>query len=165
MYLFNPAKKLFDRLRSGGYTIATAESLTGGMIGSALTKIPGSSAVYWGGVVSYSVEAKEKILEVDPNIIRSCGVVSRETAEAMAFGVLSKSTADMSIAVTGVAGPGGGNAAVPVGTVWLALARKQNGSDPFVISQCLHLHGSRHHVRVETVRSAFKLVLDHLDRE
>jgi PncC family amidohydrolase len=157
-------EKVFLRLRSSGTVLATAESITGGMIGATITAIPGSSQVYWGGIVSYSDEAKIRLLGVDPSVIKTFGAVSKETAESMARGVLSISTADISIAVTGLAGPGGGSSSVPVGTVWLSLARRGTDSCILAESMCVHLRGSRARIRAEVLREAFTLVSAHLDR-
>jgi len=159
-----PARKLIDRLRSSGLTLVTAESLTGGLIGACLTSIPGSSDVFWGGIVSYGIGAKERLLAVDPALVERYGVVSPETASAMATGALEASAADISIAVTGVAGPGGGSDAVPVGTVCLASARRTPGGVRVLESVTVHIDGSRSRVRSETVRRALDLVLSHLDR-
>jgi len=121
--------------------------------------------VYWGGFVSYSIEAKEKLLAVDPAVIGKFGVVSRETAEAMAAGALGASRADISVAVTGVAGPGGGTDAVPVGTVCIAAARRENDGIAVLDSVSVRFAGPRSRVRSRTVRKALALVLAHLDRE
>ncbi len=159
-----PARNLVERLRSNGLTLVTAESLTGGLIGASLTAVPGSSDVYWGGIVSYSIGAKLRLLAVDPSLIERFGVVSLETASAMATGALEASTADISIAVTGVAGPGGGSPAVPVGTVCIAAARRTSGGLLLLESVTVRIGGSRARVRIVTVRKALDLVLSHLDR-
>jgi PncC family amidohydrolase len=158
------ARSLLALLREKGLTLVTAESLTGGMIGSAVTGIPGSSDVYWGGFVIYTVDAKERLLGVNGRIISECGVVSRETACAMAEGALSRSPASVSIAVTGVAGPGGGSAGIPVGTVWLALGLRREGLPPEIMAERLQLKGGRNRVRHLTVISALSRLIDLLDR-
>lgn len=163
----SPVRVLFDRLARDGLTFSTAESLTGGLIGGSITAIPGSSDVYAGGIISYSVDAKVRLLGVDRSIIDAHGVVSRETAEAMALGALGKLESDVSVAVTGVAGPGGGSAELPIGTVWIASAKKISGpqSGSFsVISECRRFSGSRAHIRRDTVAAAARLILAHLDR-
>ncbi|ARJ65368.1 damage-inducible protein CinA [Magnetospirillum sp. ME-1] len=104
--------------------IATAESCTGGLVAAALTAIAGSSSVMDRGFVTYSNEAKTEMLGVPPQLIASCGAVSREVALAMAEGALAHSRADAAVAVTGIAGPGGGSADKPVGLVHFALARR-----------------------------------------
>ena len=157
-------RSLLALLRKKGLTLVTAESLTGGMIGSSITGIPGSSDVYWGGFVTYTVDAKEQVLGVDERIIREYGVVSRETACAMAEGALSRSGTNISVAVTGVAGPGGGSSEIPVGTVWLAISRRRDGLPAETVAECLHLKGGRGRVRHLTVVSALSRLLTLLDR-
>ncbi len=103
-------------------TVATAESCTGGLVGGALTALPGSSAWYLGGVVAYSNSLKIRLLGVPPELIASHGAVSTETARAMAEGVRIATGADYSIALTGIAGPDGGTPAKPVGLVYIAVA-------------------------------------------
>ncbi len=114
------AAVLLDALRSGGHTLATAESCTGGLVGGRITAIPGSSDVYLGGVVSYANEAKTALLGVPAELIERHGAVSEEVARAMADGAAARLGADCALAVTGVAGPGGGSEEKPVGTVWFA---------------------------------------------
>ncbi|MCL6613987.1 MAG: CinA family protein, partial [Firmicutes bacterium] len=109
-------------LRSQGLTLATGESCTGGLIGHRLTNIPGSSDYYLGGVVAYDNRVKAGLLGVAEEILAVHGAVSAETARAMAEGVRAALGADLGLATTGVAGPGGGTPAKPVGLVYLALA-------------------------------------------
>lgn len=165
------AKAVFRRLKRDGLRLATAESLTGGMIAQAITAIPGSSDVFWGGMVSYSVDAKIRLLSVPGNVIQEYGVVSCETAAAMARGALNASGVDVSVAVTGVAGPGGGSAEIPVGTVWMAIAYRPTKGIQGVPDAAISVEtrrvaarGSRHCVRSVTVHEAFRLILDYLDR-
>jgi len=105
-----------------GLTIATAESCTGGLVGAALTSVPGSSAVYLGGIVAYSNEVKMSELDVPAGLLAQYGAVSDETARAMAEGALVRLGADIAVATTGIAGPHGGSEDKPVGTVWFAIA-------------------------------------------
>jgi nicotinamide-nucleotide amidase len=120
------AEQLFRALSEGSLRIACAESCTGGMVAAALTDIPGSSAVLWGGVVAYSNECKSRLLGVPEDSIERFGAVSREVARAMALGVLeasgppSSGGADIALGITGIAGPEGGSAEKPVGLVWFA---------------------------------------------
>jgi nicotinamide-nucleotide amidase len=109
-------------LRTHGLTLATAESCTGGLIGELITDVAGSSQYYLGGVVSYANAAKIELLGVAPSIIDEHGAVSRQVAEAMAEGARARLGADIAVAVTGIAGPGGGSPEKPVGTVWIAVA-------------------------------------------
>ncbi len=115
------AKLLGAALSASGKTLAVAESCTGGLLGGAITSILGSSLYFPGGVVAYGNFAKISLLGVPPDLIAARGAVSREVALAMAEGVLSLFRADLAIAVTGVAGPGGGSRGKPVGTVWVAV--------------------------------------------
>lgn len=116
------AAALLDRCRDSGVMVATAESCTGGLIAAVLTEVPGSSDVVDRGFVTYSNAAKTDLLGVDPAIITRDGAVSETVARLMAEGALARSRADRAVAVTGVAGPGGGTAAKPVGLVHLAVA-------------------------------------------
>jgi nicotinamide-nucleotide amidase len=109
-------------LRDSGLRVAVAESCTGGLVGERLTSVAGSSAYFLGGVVAYSNDAKCRLLGVPPELLEKLGAVSAEVAEAMARGVRERFGADVGLAVTGVAGPGGGTEAKPVGRVFLALA-------------------------------------------
>jgi nicotinamide-nucleotide amidase len=119
------ARRVLDLSRAKSLRIATAESCTGGLVISALTDIPGSSDVVDRGFITYSNAAKETMLGVPSTTLLAHGAVSRETAEAMACGALSQSGADLAVAVTGVAGPGGGTAGKPVGLVHFAAARRE----------------------------------------
>lgn len=110
-----------------GVMIATAESCTGGLVAGLLTEIPGSSSVVDRGFVTYSNEAKAEMIGVSPVTIESHGAVSAETAAEMARGALQHSRADIAVAITGIAGPGGGSATKPVGLVHFALARRPSG--------------------------------------
>ncbi|KAB2917930.1 MAG: CinA family protein [Hyphomicrobiaceae bacterium] len=121
--LTDDAAQLLDACRRCKLRVATAESCTGGLIAGLLTEIPGSSDVVERGFVTYSNEAKVEMLGVPADLIRTHGAVSEAVARAMSEGALAHSRADIAVAVTGVAGPGGGSAAKPVGLVHLALAR------------------------------------------
>lgn len=114
--------KLTDSLLAKQLKITAAESCTGGMIASLLTDLPGSSAWFERGFVTYSNLAKQEMLGIKPELIQTYGAVSKQVAEAMAKGALTHSAADISIAVTGIAGPGGGSVEKPVGTIWFAWA-------------------------------------------
>jgi nicotinamide-nucleotide amidase len=121
------AAALLDKCRARGVKIATAESCTGGMVAALLTTIAGSSDVFDCGFVTYSDEAKIGMLDVSPEIIAEYGAVSRECALAMAHGAILKSAATLAVSITGIAGPGGGSSAKPVGLVHFACARR-NGA-------------------------------------
>lgn len=117
------AEALLAACRTAGLKVATAESCTGGMVGACLTAIAGSSDSYERGFVTYSNEAKAESLDVPMALIRQHGAVSEPVARAMAEGALAHSRADAAVAITGIAGPGGGSAEKPVGLVHLAAAR------------------------------------------
>ena len=122
------ARRVLASCRARALTIVTAESCTGGLIAAALTEIPGSSDVVDRGFVTYSNAAKHALLDVPMQILERHGAVSGETAEAMARGALARSSADLAIAVTGVAGPSGGSAAKPIGLVHLAALLRGGNS-------------------------------------
>jgi len=118
------AARLLDQCRARSLQIATAESCTGGLVAGALTEIAGSSDVFDCGFVTYSNAAKKNLLGVPAAILKRYGAVSKETAEAMAAGALSHSRADLVVAITGIAGPGGGSKEKPVGLVYFAAATR-----------------------------------------
>jgi nicotinamide-nucleotide amidase len=118
------AARVLDACRTRGLKVATAESCTGGLVAGALTEIPGSSDVLDRGFVTYSNAAKQEMLGVPASILERHGAVSRETADAMAAGALMMSNADLAVAITGIAGPGGGSKEKPVGLVHLAAVAR-----------------------------------------
>ena len=140
---------LLHRKRS----VSTAESCTGGWIAKCLTDVAGSSAWFLEGLVTYSNKAKIDRLGVQPHILRRHGAVSEATVRAMALGVLKSSGAALSVAVSGIAGPGGASPGKPVGTVWLAWGELR-GSKYHVISERRQFRGDRDLVRRKTVRRA-----------
>jgi nicotinamide-nucleotide amidase len=141
---------LGDALRARGWMLATAESCTGGLIAAACTDLAGSSDWFERGFVSYSNAAKTELLGVPAALIATHGAVSAEVACAMAEGALTHSRADLAVAVTGIAGPGGATPGKPVGTVWLALARRGAPAQ----AERLQLGGDRRSVREQTVQHA-----------
>jgi nicotinamide-nucleotide amidase len=118
------AVRVLDACRRRGLKVATAESCTGGLVAAALTEIPGSSDVVDRGFVTYSNAAKEAMLGVPAAVLEAYGAVSQKTAEAMAAGAVARSGADLAVAITGIAGPGGGSADKPVGLVHFAAAAR-----------------------------------------
>ena len=122
--ILDQARGFLDRARSQGLRVVTAESCTGGMIAALLTEIPGSSDVVERGFVTYSNEAKEDLLDVPAELIHAHGAVSEPVARAMVEGALKHSLAQLAVAVTGIAGPGGGTAEKPVGLVYVAVQRQ-----------------------------------------
>ncbi|MDP9046084.1 MAG: CinA family protein [Pseudomonadota bacterium] len=144
------AVDLGDLLRAAGLRLATAESCTGGLIAAACTALAGSSDWFERGFVTYSNDAKIESLGVAPALIAAFGAVSAEVARSMASGALAHSRADLAVAVTGIAGPGGATPTKPVGTVWVALARRGGA----VEARLLSLQGDRGAVRAQTVEVA-----------
>lgn len=141
--------------RLEGKTLVTAESLTGGGIGAALTAVPGSSAVYKGGVISYTDEVKHELLGVDEEILRRYGAVSLWTAGAMASGVRKLLQADVAVSVTGLAGPGGDEFGHKVGTVFIGFENQAKS-----IAKEYRFTGDREAVRRQTICAALELILE-----
>ena len=139
-----------------GKTLVTAESLTGGGIGSALTAIPGSSAVYKGGIISYTNWVKHTVLGVPEEILERHGAVSEPTAKAMAEGARKLLQADAAVSVTGLAGPGGDEYGNPVGTVFIAYS----DGNLTTVKHC-RFTGSREEIRTQTIEAALRLILEH----
>lgn len=148
------AAALLDVLRARGLTVATAESCTGGLIAAALTSVAGSSDVVAAGFVTYSNAAKTAMLGVSAALVASHGAVSEAVALCMADGALQGSEADLAVAVTGIAGPGGGSAEKPVGLVWFGAARR---GGPTWAEQAV-FPGDRAAVREATVRHALQVL-------
>jgi nicotinamide-nucleotide amidase len=147
--------QLADALRARGLSIATAESCTGGLIAAACTAVAGSSEWFERGFVTYSNRAKAEMIGVPLPLIDAHGAVSEPVARAMALGALRHSTAQLSVAVTGIAGPGGAVPGKPVGTVWLAWATAAG-----VQAELLHLNGDRSAVRGATVQAALRRLIE-----
>jgi nicotinamide-nucleotide amidase len=154
------AEKLSKKLLQDGYKLATAESCTGGLISAACTTLAGSSDWFDGGFVTYSNNAKTQQLGVDAQLIAEHGAVSEPVARAMAFGAIRHSMAQVSIAVTGIAGPSGGSAVKPVGTVWFGFSI--HGT---LHSEMRRFDGDRAAVREATVRHALQRLLALLEAD
>ena len=152
---------LVEELVSAGKVVSTAESCTGGWIAKALTDVQGSSQVFAYGIVSYSNGAKESLLGVDGATLASNGAVSEAVVEEMASGVLNLSGADISVAVSGIAGPDGGSDDKPVGTVWFAWAVK-NVCGAEIVTDCQVFSGDRDLVREQTVTHALEGVRERI---
>lgn len=161
MSLFPPdiistAEAIIRDFTAAGLMLSTAESCTGGLIAGALTEISGSSAVVDRGFVTYTNTAKIEMLGVHPETLLRFGAVSEETARQMVHGALFRSRADIAVAVTGIAGPGGGTAEKPVGLVHLA-AKSRSGA--FVHRKMLYGDIGRSEVRLATVRTALEMIV------
>jgi nicotinamide-nucleotide amidase len=144
-------------LRQKKLTLSLAESCTGGMIAQRITAVAGSSDYFLEGAVTYADAAKVRALGVAPELLAAHGAVSRETAAAMAEGIRERSGSDLALAVTGIAGPGGGSAEKPVGLVYIALATAA-GSE---VREC-RFSGSREEIRVRTAGTALEWLRRHL---
>ena len=157
---FEPAVlALAPALRAAGWRLATAESCTGGLIAAACTALAGSSEWFERGCVTYSNAAKTELLGVSVALLDAHGAVSAEVAQAMAHGALLHSRADVAVAVTGIAGPGGAVAGKPVGTVWLGLAWRSADAHITTRTERLQLGGDRSAVREQTVQIALQRLL------
>ena len=142
--------------RLEGKTLATAESCTGGMIGAALTSIPGASKVYKGGIISYWSEVKQNLLNVDPEDLEKLGPVSMQVAGSMAQGARQALHADIAISVTGLAGPDGDEFGRPVGTVFVGF---DSGAETVVKRYCFE--GDRNSIRNQAAKAALELILEY----
>ncbi len=138
-----------------GKTLVTAESCTGGGIGAALTAVSGASAVYKGGIISYTNWVKHNLLHVDEDLLNEVGAVSAPVAEAMARGARDVLQADVAVSVTGLAGPGGDEFGNPVGTVFIGYC-----DEKICLSRKYLFSGSREEIRTAAIREALRLVLD-----
>lgn len=152
---------VFDILKNRHLLLVTAESLTGGLIAKCITDIPGASAVFWGGLVTYSEQAKHHLLKVSMETLKRFGAVSIETATAMAKGALSiaseaSGSRCYALAVTGLAGPSGGSADLPVGTVYIACAG--NEYVPFMYCKRYLFKGTREDIREQTYIAALQML-------
>ncbi len=139
-----------------GKTLATAESCTGGGLGAAITAVPGSSAVYKGGIISYSNDIKEKLLTVSAKLLYDVGAVSAPVAEKMAKGARSQLCADIAVSVTGLAGPGADEFSNPVGTVFIGYADKNS-----CVCKEFHFRGNRESVRNQAITAALSMIVEH----
>ena len=148
---------LANDLSRMGLMLATAESCTGGLIGAQLTGIPGSSAWYLGGVISYANAAKMKLLGTTRTLLEREGAVSEATAMQMARGVRQALDADVSVSVTGIAGPGGGSVSKPVGTVWIGISSERGER-----ARHHRFDGDRAAVRAASVTSALGMLSEEL---
>lgn len=150
------ARRLGAVLVARGWRMAAAESCTGGGVAHAVTEIAGSSAWFERGFVTYSNDAKHEMLGVPEDTLRMHGAVSAATAEAMVTGALTHSHADLAVAITGVAGPGGGSEDKPVGTVWIAWAVRGHPPE----ARCDQLDGDRAAIRAASIRIALEGLIE-----
>ena len=148
-------RRLVAICREKGVTVATAESCTGGLVAGRITAVPGASAVFLGGVVSYANAVKRDVLGVPQEVLDRVGAVSAECAEAMARGARACLKAGVAVSVTGIAGPDGGSPQKPVGLVYLGVA-----SAAGVRTECFRLSGDREAIRRQAVERALELLLE-----
>ena len=158
--LLHSAEILLQGLRARNLTLTTAESCTGGLLSALLTEIPGSSDVFTHGYITYANAAKQSMVGVDEALLKTHGAVSKEVASAMAEGALNASGANLSVSITGIAGPGGATAGKPVGLVHIASAR--NGFSTLYAAQ--QFSGDRATVRLQAVAAALELLQQQLSR-
>lgn len=156
--------QLHQQLNARGVMLATAESCTGGLMASLCTDMAGSSAWFAGGIVSYTNSMKETVLGVPASVLAEHGAVSGLVVEHMARGALRVCHADIAVAVSGIAGPGGGTPGKPVGTVWIAWAKQEAGRDPRVFAKRFLFPGTRAEIRLATAERAFLGVLEHMEK-
>ncbi len=154
----NYAEELGNLLSAKSQTIAVAESCTGGLLGSTLTDVPGSSLYFLGGMVAYSDTIKVELLGVPASTIKKNGAVSEKTSLIMASMITDHFVSDIGIAITGIMGPSGGSPEKPVGTVFLAVA-----SEDDEISKESHFKGTREEIKTASVRAALRLAIEFLD--
>ncbi|QPQ55691.1 CinA family protein [Allosphingosinicella flava] len=157
--LVDMARKVLEANRAAGRRIAVAESCTGGLVSAALTEIAGSSDIFQAGFVTYSNDAKMEMLGVSEDVLSTFGAVSVATAWSMAQGALAKSGADTAVAITGIAGPGGGSEKKPVGTVIFARARRDGEPDEVVADKQEFGDLGRAGVRLQAALCALELLM------
>ncbi|MBK1717595.1 CinA family protein [Thiocystis violacea] len=150
------AARVGEQMRARGSMLATAESCTGGWIAKVVTDLAGSSAWFDRGFVTYSNAAKQEMLGVDADLLETHGAVSEPVVKAMVAGALARGRAEVAVAVSGIAGPGGAVPGKPVGTVWLAWGLA--GRQP--LARCLRLEGDREAVRAQAVQAALLGLLE-----
>lgn len=156
------AEAVVKKYKKAKKKIVTAESCTGGLVCGALTAIPGSSAVVEGGIITYSNEAKVDLLGVDQSVLKEHGAVSEDVAAYMAMGALEFTDGDISVAITGIAGPGGGSDEKPVGTVWFAVG-VVNGDEIDIHTGKYLFDGDRDAIRAGAVETALTLLSEVLN--
>ncbi len=157
--LIEAARRVIEENRAAGLRVAVAESCTGGLVSAALTEIPGSSDVFEAGYVTYANEAKMGMLNVPSDVLETFGAVSVATAWAMAQGAIQRSSADIGVAITGIAGPGGGSEKKPVGTVVFARASRSGDPDDVVADWREFGDIGRAGVRFQAALCALELLL------
>jgi nicotinamide-nucleotide amidase len=156
--ILDTVQELSQALSQANVMVATAESCTGGMVAEALTALAGSSKWFERAFITYSYESKYEMLGVHPITVQEHGSVSKQCVEEMAIGALQNSHAKLTVAISGIAGPGGASVGKPVGTIWIAWA----GQHMSVVSQCFHFAGNRDSIREQATLAALEGMLDRL---
>lgn len=154
------ANTILDACKRHGTHVATVESCTGGLLGAVLTELPGSSRMFTHGFITYANEAKTEMVGVSSELIKTHGAVSERVARAMAEGALNSSSADLAVSITGVAGPDGGTADKPVGTVHFACAMKGKST----LHRHQHFTGDRSAIRLAAVDYALDIIIAELTK-
>jgi PncC family amidohydrolase len=157
----SPARLVVEKCAALSLRVVLAESCTGGLAADLIARVPGASRVLWGSFVAYTPEAKTAMLGIDPALLAQYGLVSRETALAMARGALERSGADLAVSVTGLAGPGGDGSPLPVGTVWIGFAGPLGASG----AELFHYAGDRPAIRNAAAAGALSVLVQYLRKE
>lgn len=152
-------QQVAEKLLGRGETVTCAESCTGGLLAAEMTRLPGSSAWFETGFITYSDQAKQQLLRVNAATLRHYGAVSEEVVREMALGALIAAKADYALSISGIAGPDGGSEEKPVGTVWFGLATKQR-----IWAKQHRFQGERHAVRAQAVQFALLMLKRYLER-
>jgi len=152
------AAKLVEELTGGHYTLALAESCTAGLVSDLIARVSGASSALWGSFVCYSPEAKKRMLHIDGTFLEKHGLVSEQTAEEMALRALDIAGVDIAASVTGLAGPLGDGSATPVGTVFIAVARREN-DEVTVDVKPLFFQGTRAEIRMQAALAVLEELL------
>jgi PncC family amidohydrolase len=156
---------LVDLLLSRGIMVCTAESCTAGMAADLIASVPGASGVFWGSFITYTEDAKKKLLGVKEETLKQYGAVSKETALEMAKGALDKSGVDYAISVTGLAGPDGDGSVLPVGSVWIALAGKNKKENSFDKLGFFKFEGTRNEIRQLAAGTALEELYNFIEQD
>jgi nicotinamide-nucleotide amidase len=163
------ASRLVEELTGGHYTLALAESCTAGLVSGLIARVSGASAALWGSFVCYSAEAKKRMLHIDGAFLEKHGLVSAETAREMALNALDIADVDFAASVTGLAGPLGDGSETPVGTVFIAIARRVNGEaaamQPAVSVKPLFFRGTRNEIRMQAALAVIDETLKKIRNE
>ena len=160
--LIQKSKLLFNLATKFSIKISTAESCTSGLLAALITEIPGSSIIFERGFITYSNLAKEQLLYIDKNIIEKFGAVSSEVSKAMAIGSINNSVANLSVAITGIAGPNGGSKEKPVGLVYIASYLQLNKR---LLNKKFYFSGNREEVRIASVNAAIDILINQIEHK